>query len=290
MNFGIGMLLTACVMASVAQPAAAAKKLTARQVVDRIRAHTGGDWGADTVDTFKAGDPNTVVTGIATTFTPSMSVLQRAAATGKNFIITHEPTFYNHLDQTTLFTGDPVYQEKQRFIREHHMVVWRFHDHWHHAPLLGYDGILKGMTEFVGWGQYQDRQEPHEFTLPETDLKTLAANLQARLHSHLIRVVGKPDMKVTKVYFMPGAAGEEMQIKAMERPEVQVLVAGESREWETVEYTRDASEQGRKKALILLGHNISEEYGMAQCAEWLKTVLPGMPVQYVPADEPFWKP
>jgi putative NIF3 family GTP cyclohydrolase 1 type 2 len=219
-----------------------------------------------------------------------MSVLQRAAASGQNFIITHEPTFYNHLDQTTSFANDPVYQEKQRFIAEHHMVVWRFHDHWHHAPLLRYDGILKGMTELVGWQQYQDPKEPHEFALPRTDLKTLAANLQARLHSNFIRVIGDPKMKVTKVYFMPGAAGEEMQIKALERPEVQLLVAGESREWETVEYTRDASEQRRKKALILLGHNISEEYGMAECAEWLKTILPGMPVQYVPAHEPFWKP
>ncbi len=209
MKISMGLLLAACAIASVARPAMAAEKLTAQQVVDRIRAHTGGDWGAGTVDTFKAGDPNTLVTGIATTFTPSMSVLQRAAASGKNFIITHEPTFYNHLDQTTLFTSDPVYQEKQRFIAEHHMVVWRFHDHWHHAPLLGYDGILKGMTELVGWGQYQDPQEPHEFTLPETDLKTLAANLQARLHSNIIRVVGDPDMKANEgvLYARSGGRG-----------------------------------------------------------------------------------
>lgn len=289
MKFSIGLLLVAMI-APIAQPAPAAQKLTAQQVVDRIRAAVGGTRSATTVDGFKAGDPNTPVTGIATTFTPSMSVLRRAAASGKNLIITHEPTFYDSHDRTALVANDPVYLEKQRFIAEHHMVIWRFHDHWHRPALLGYDGILKGMTKLIGWEQYQDHQDPHEFTLPQTDLKKLAAQLQARLHSNIIRVVGDPNMKVTTVYFWPGAVGTELQIKALERPEVQVLVAGESREWETVEYTRDASEQGRKKALILLGHNLSEEYGMAECADWLKTVSPGIPVEYVPAHEPFWKP
>src|SRR5277367_5896112 len=74
--------------------------LTAKQVIDRIKAHTGGSWKKGTVDTFKAGDPSTPVTGIVTTFAATFDVLQRAAASGKNLIITHEPTFYSHEDQT----------------------------------------------------------------------------------------------------------------------------------------------------------------------------------------------
>src|SRR5688500_14942846 len=39
---------------------------TSQEVVDRIRKNVGAPWKADTVDTFKAGDPSTVVTGIVT--------------------------------------------------------------------------------------------------------------------------------------------------------------------------------------------------------------------------------
>ena len=44
-----------------------AQQLTARQVIERIQAHVGVAWHNETVDTFKAGDPDTPVTGIATT-------------------------------------------------------------------------------------------------------------------------------------------------------------------------------------------------------------------------------
>lgn len=105
-----------------------------------------------------------------------------------------------------------------------------------------------------------------------------------------MRVVGDPNMPVTQIALLPGASGLTKQVKALERDDVQVLVAGESAEWETVEYARDAAAQGKHKALILLGHEVSEEAGMRYCAVWLKDVLPGVPVEYIRAGEPFWMP
>ena len=61
----------------------------------------------------------------------TFDLIQRAAARGRNFVISHEPTFYNHNDQTAAFTANPTYLAKQQFIREHDMVVFRFHDHAH---------------------------------------------------------------------------------------------------------------------------------------------------------------
>lgn len=69
-----------------------------------------------------------------------------------------------------------------------------------------------------------------------------------------------------------------------------MLIAGEAAEWETVEYVRDASAQGRHKGLILLGHEVSEEAGMKQCAEDLRALFPGVPVIHIPADQPLWNP
>src|ERR1700688_495376 len=71
------------------------RPLTARLVIERIQQHVVIPWQKETVDAFKAGDPDTNVTGIAVTMMATFDVLQRAAASGANLIITHGPTFYN---------------------------------------------------------------------------------------------------------------------------------------------------------------------------------------------------
>lgn len=104
------------------------KKPTAEEVVATIREHVGIPWQKETVDTFKAGNPDTPVTGIAVTMMATMDVLERAAANGQNLVITHEPTFYNHLDQPDgMDESDAVWKEKRAFLEKHGMVVWRFH-------------------------------------------------------------------------------------------------------------------------------------------------------------------
>lgn len=260
---------------------------TAGEVIKRIESSIGASLPAGTVDTIKEGDPNTPVTGIATTFLPTMAVLRKAVEHHQNLIISHEPTFYNHLDQRTLFEHDPVYEEKLAFIRDHHLVVYRFHDGWH---LREPDGIVEGWVHAAGWERYRNPGEQFFFTLPPTTVAALAQQLQRTFGARILRVVGDPQLRVTKVGFAPGASGESVQIKALERDDVEVLVAGEASEWETVEYARDASLQGRPKALILLGHATSEEIGMDNCARWLRTLYPKLPVEFIPAGEPYWLP
>ena len=102
------VLLTALPWSALAQSPA----LTAAEVMQRVIAATGATPPADTVDTLKAGDPKTVVTGIVTTFMDTYPVLEQAVATGKNLIITHEPTFYNHRDDQSPLAADPVLQQK----------------------------------------------------------------------------------------------------------------------------------------------------------------------------------
>jgi len=257
---------------------------TAAEVMHRVIAATGASPPADTVDTLKAGDPNTVVTGIVTTFMDTYPVLEHAVASGKNLIITHEPTFYNHIDDPLPLSNNPVEHQKLAYIREHHLVVWRFHDTWH---LRQPDGILAGMIDRFGWKAYQSSANPHLFTMPPTTVGRIAADLQARTGARAIRIVGDPAMIVTGVALLPGASGFEKQINALKQDDVQLLVAGESREWETVPYVQDAAAQGRHKALILLGHEVSEEAGMEECARWLRNLFPGVPVAFIPAGEPF---
>ena len=56
---------------------------------------------------FKAGDPNTLVKGIATTFLCTLDVLQRSAALGSNLVISHEPMFWNGPDKLDQLRDGP---------------------------------------------------------------------------------------------------------------------------------------------------------------------------------------
>src|SRR5262249_15531198 len=187
-------------------PDAQTSRLTARQVIARIQQHVGVPWREPTVDTFKAGDPDSPVTGIAVTMMSTLDVLRRAAASGKNLIITHEPTFYGHLDATDDLEKehDAVLAAKQAFIAEHHLIVWRFHDHWH---MRRPDGVQTGMIRALGWEPFKNPQNDHLFVIPQTTLESLAADIRKRLGIRTMRVVGDPRMKVTKVALAPGFPG-----------------------------------------------------------------------------------
>ena len=76
-------------------------------------------------------------------------------------------------------------------------------------------------------------------------------------------------------------------MRDLRHSDVDAIICGESPEWETCEYVRDACAQGRSKALIVLGHAPSEEGGMDHFAKWLAPRIPGIPVKFVPAGNPF---
>ena len=280
-----GWLLTAIIGTSTGL-VAQQKHPTARDIITQIQKQVGVEWRKDTVDTFKAGNPDTAVTGVAVTMMATMDVLQRASAKGLNLVITHEPTFYAHLDTPEgMPQSDPVWAEKRAFIEKHGMVVWRFHDHWH---MRKPDGIEAGMVRTLGWGKFQTPDNQFLFVMPQTTLRQLAKDVADKLGSPVVRVVGDPDMKVTHAALSPGAAGSPDEVNALERDDVQVLLVGETREWETVEYAADAISEGKNKALIVIGHIPSEQPGMEECARWMKEFVKDVPVEFVAAQQPFW--
>ena len=148
MFLAAGTFLGMSVLGAAAQ--AQSRKPTARDIEKEIQEHIGVAWKTPTVDTFKAGNPDTPVTGIAVTMMATLDVLERAAANGQNLVITHEPTFFNHYDDKPegMDENDAVWKEKREFIEKHHLVIWRLHDHWH---MRKPDGIQAGMTHALGW-------------------------------------------------------------------------------------------------------------------------------------------
>jgi len=278
---------SALLAAPLAKAGSTPTQLTAAQVVEQIRNHVGVPWRAETVDRILAGDPETVVRGIAVTMMATLDVIERAAAAGKNMVITHEPTFYVHQDTTKEIQDDPTLKYKLDFIRKNNVAVFRFHDHWHaHHP----DGIAVGMMQELGWEKNVDPANPKRFVFGGDPLAQFCQQIQSRLGDRTMRVIGKPTMPVKRVAASWGAADRLTTIPLLARPDVDVLVVGEAREWELVEYAQDSITAGNQKALIVLGHVVSEQGGMKYCTEWLKSFVTDVPIEFVPASEPFWNP
>lgn len=258
--------------------------LTAGEVVERIKANLTCSWATETVDTYKSGGPETDVTGIACTFMATMDVLKEAAEKGCNMVITHEPTYYNHLDNIDQLKDDPVYAAKKAFIEENNMVVFRFHDHWHRTIP---DGIYVGMIEKLQWKPYLIEGKRNIFDLQGKTLQELSDHMKKIFPDAILRVIGDPDLQVHKAAFSAGAPGSQVHIRHLQKDDINLVVIGEAPEWESLAYVRDASQAGFPKAMIILGHTVSEEAGMEYCARWMDAFIEEIPVRFIEAGDPF---
>jgi len=263
-------------------------ELTAGEVMARIKANLGVPWTKSTYrDTFKFGNTDTVVKGIATTMLCSYDVLRRAVASGCNMVIPHEPTYWSDTDGVNALSNDPIYKKKVEFMREHDMAVFRMHDNMHSQHP---DMIYVGTARALGLDpKYETAPQSHHYTLPETTLGELAATLKKRLGNRAMRVLGDPEVKVSRLQLSVGYGGA-----AINSPNVDVIVSGEQQESDNVfdspAYVVDAMTLGIAKGVIVLGHAPSEENGMLEMAQWIKTFTPEVPVQFIQTGEPFWVP
>jgi putative NIF3 family GTP cyclohydrolase 1 type 2 len=261
-------------------------ELTAQQVVDRIRAGVGVPWRDTTVDTFKAGDPNTPVTGVAMTVMATLGVLRQAVAAGHNLVITHEPTFYTGNDNPGNRATDAVYLAKKGFIDQHRLVIWRFFDHW----LARKPNELAGaLAETLGWSAGRSADHELIYAVAPTTLGSLAAHVRTRLGLRGgMRVIGKAETPIQRVVVSPGTTDLPAAVQNLVHADL--IVSGEPREWEAVEYVFDTTSAGQPKGMIAIGRVVSEEPGMRACAAWLRALVREVPVEAIPVGDPYWRP
>lgn len=265
---------------------AGAAAITAQHVIDRIKTNIGVDWKPESVDGLKAGDPSTVVKGVVTTSMATLGVLQQAVKAGANVVITAQPTFYGRTDARNPAGADPIIASKNEFIATHNLVVFRLSEHWR---MRQPDPLAQGLAAALGWTKFQSAGDPSHVAVPAVTLEALAADIKRRLRSRSgMRVVGDPKTRVQRVGLLPGTTPIRASLQML--PNVDVILAGEVREWESVEFARDMAFAGEKKGLVLLGRIVSEEPGMSICANWLRTFVPEAPVRHISAGDPYWRP
>jgi putative NIF3 family GTP cyclohydrolase 1 type 2 len=368
----VALTVTGAVAGSVASPFALAvgspfAAITAGELVERIKKNIGVDWKADTVvDTLKAGDPSTVVTGIVTTSMATLDVLQQAAKAGANVVITAGPTFYSRADArqpggrgfgaaggaggagrggagagrggagsgpatpppspatisgpgtgasapmpptptlpasvlpapaprgggagpagpATPPAPDPVLAGKNAFIDKNKLVVFRLNEHW---ILRKPDPRAIGLAAAMSWTKYKASDDGLRYDVPAVTLQALALQLKKTLGTRGgIRVIGDPATRVTKIGLLPGYTTIQQSLGML--PNVDVVITGEVQEWEGATYAQDVVFSGVKKGFISIGRVVNDAPGMQVCADWLKTIVSEVPVKFISAGDPYWRP
>lgn len=269
---------------ALANPLSSAqKKYTVKAVIELILKEGNLSPIPNTVDNLKSGDENMMVTGIVTTMFATVDVIKQSAKLGANFIIAHEPTFYNHIDDPNWVKDNAVVKQKQALLKKYGITVWRFHDYIHS---LKPDAVEYGTMKKLNWLKYFKSDSP-TLTIPQTNLGALVQHLKISLGITHLRIIGDLNQLCSRITYLPGAPGGKMQVDFAERDKPDVLIVGELSEWETAEYIRDSRLLGSKISLIILGHNFSEDPGMDYFVHWLQPKLSNIKVTHLKSGDPF---
>lgn len=285
--------------------------ITAQQLLERIQKNVGVPWQSQRSDGFSdgmlLGNADTTVTGVVTTFTPTLEVLRKAVASGRNTVICREAPFYSRGEHAPLFwrngpapsketvDNDAVCRAKQEFISQNNLVIIRLVDNWDARES---DAQLRGLAGALGWEHFHIAPKndtpvyhPHNVycSPPKTSLNGLAENTKEKLKIRCPRVIGDPAICVQKVALTHGLLLVADAERILREPGVDVVIAGDAVEWEAAPYFQDIVAAKRARGLVLIGQEASEEPGSGEMAQWLKSFITEVPVEWIPAGEPFWR-
>jgi hypothetical protein len=183
-------------------------------------------------------------------------------------------------------TPDPVYAGKNEFIAKNKLVIFRLTQHWNQRKP---DPRAQGLATAMGWTKYKAGDDGLIYDVPPITLDALASQLTKALGTRGgIRAIGDRATTVRRIGLLPGYSLIAASIAML--PNVDAIVAGEVQEWESATYAQDVAFAGVKKGFISIGRVVNEAPGMQVCADWLKTILSEVPVRFISAGDPYWRP
>ena len=234
------------------------------------------DWQGRTCDGFKYGDPDTEVAGIAVGWQSLQSALEEAQAKGCNLFITHEPTFYAHMDDDEAMKRTAPARHKIDFLERTGMVIYRCHDVWDIFPRLG---IVDAWSEFLGLGEPVTKIKYYNLhEVPPTtawELTNRIAQRVATLGEQSVHLVGT---KWQMVHRLAVGTGAITNVRRMVELGADALLTTDDGTvlWRDAAWIADLG-----LPMIMVNHMTSEIPGLRNLADYLREQFPGVPVEFV---------
>jgi len=229
------------------------------------------------------GDPETEITGVAVTWTPSLAVLREAATDGLNFVLTHELPFFSSAESRWFRTlpedERPHNIARRRILDAHGMVVCRCHSNWDGAP----GGVKDSCAEALGFtDQYDGGKYCATYDIEPLTLAELADHARLAFGVPRVRVAGSLGRTIWRVTVHYGGLAQQFHaIDEAVITEADAIICGEALDY-TIRAAVDAD-----IAFIETAHIASENPGLREFARLLDNALADIPVRFIDAGMPW---
>lgn len=254
---------------------------TAQDLLDYLL--TLADVPEATVDKIIYGSPDNKIKKIATCWISSLANLKKAYEAGANVLVTHEPTFYTHLDlysEDTHFSyvsknmnfakGENAYlsmiEEKKTWITEHEMTVIRCHDVMDRVKGFG---IASTLGKILGYGEFDETVDDLMYKVyiiqPDTayNVTLNIAQKLAPFNQSGVQFYGDENRIVRRIGIGTGCYCDPLM--AMEYSADYYLAINDSiATWVQTAYSNDSG-----LPMGVIDHGVSEEAGMRALCEHL---------------------
>jgi len=234
-----------------------------------------------TCDTFRHGDPEAEVSGIATAWIPTNAAIREVAAKGHNLFIVHEPSFvYGHAETPS---GRKVVDEKRRLLDECDITVLRCHDTWDRMPTVGIPDA------WASWLGFEAEPRPVESFYKICLLGSVTVEQAAQQVLEKVRPLGQEAVLVfgdrTKhVSRMAVGTGAITNLTDMVELGADLILATDDgmNFWDGGLWSADLD-----VPLLIVNHATAEKPGMMAMADYLRGIFPDTPTDYVDVAYPY---
>jgi len=231
-----------------------------------------------TVDTFKSGELDDTISGIAVAWMSYTWALKKALELGCNLFITHEPTYYDHFDNDAERFSLPGVRDKQRFIKANRLIILRCHDLWDQMPGIGIPDSWAGL---LGLGSPIDGQGYFRiYDVSDRTAAEVAGQVAARTRSfgqQAVQLIGPADKPVTRLGIGTGAITPFLSFIRDYGVDLAICTDDGLSYWRDGAYAIDMG-----IPLIVVHHAVSEEAGVINLARHLQARFPEVPVHHIP--------
>lgn len=251
-----------------------------------------------TVDQLLFGDPEVEVNGIAVSWMPTFSNLEKAVEEGCNVFITHEALFAAKIDDKGNIIDCPIIKDqharwiagkrklekddvwirKREWLEEKNLVVIRCHDFWDSYPDIGVHGAW---AKWLGYTNPPIKDDNY-YELHERSSKTLEELCRDILEKikplgqDSLQTIGDLNKKITRIVLGTGAASNYRDMHAFGGDAI-ILTDDGTMLWESGQWSKDIG-----IPLIIVNHSLSEEPGMRTLAKYMETTFPDNHVVHIP--------
>lgn len=253
--------------------------MKASDILIYLRSLNGGWMNLDsTVDTFKSGDPDMEVRGIAVGWMSYTWALQKALELGCNVFVTHEPTYFDHCDNNERMLALPAVQQKRRFIEQSGLIILRCHDLWDQYPGAGIPdswGSWLQLGQMVGGDGYYRVYDVSGRTA--RDVARQVAARCAPFGQNSVQLIGPADKVVHRIAIGTGAITRFQHMLTLFDTDLVLCTDDGFTYWRDGAYAIDMDIPA-----IVVNHAVSEEAGLMSLAACLSQQFPAVPVHHIP--------